>query len=117
MNLKHYSLSEAASRNAVAPAIHPAEVHSLVREYLGAVDVLDFVIDLDRSQGSYIHDALSNRRLLDFFTCVASMPIGFNHPKIRTHEFLDQLASARSEERRVGKECTSWCRSRWSPYH
>ena len=23
----------------------------------------------------------------------------------------------RSEERRVEKECTSWCRSRWSPYH
>ena len=23
----------------------------------------------------------------------------------------------RSEERRVRKECTSWCRSRWSPYH
>ena len=23
----------------------------------------------------------------------------------------------RSEERRVGKECPSWCRSRWSPYH
>ena len=25
--------------------------------------------------------------------------------------------ATRSEERRVGKECTSWCRSRWSPYH
>src|SRR3546814_19442891 len=24
---------------------------------------------------------------------------------------------ARSEERRVGKECVSTCRSRWSPYH
>ena len=23
----------------------------------------------------------------------------------------------RSEERRVGKECTMTCRSRWSPYH
>ena len=23
----------------------------------------------------------------------------------------------RSEERRVGKECTATCRSRWSPYH
>ena len=23
----------------------------------------------------------------------------------------------RSEERRVGKECASMCRSRWSPYH
>ena len=25
--------------------------------------------------------------------------------------------SPRSEERRVGKECASMCRSRWSPYH
>src|SRR3546814_17948623 len=24
---------------------------------------------------------------------------------------------AKSEERRVGKECVSTCRSRWSPYH
>src|SRR3546814_4663650 len=27
------------------------------------------------------------------------------------------LAIVRSEERRVGKECVSPCRSRWSPYH
>src|SRR3546814_17216854 len=27
------------------------------------------------------------------------------------------LAFGRSEERRVGKECVSTCRSRWSPYH
>src|SRR3546814_18890332 len=27
------------------------------------------------------------------------------------------LSSYRSEERRVGKECVSTCRSRWSPYH
>src|SRR3546814_6195564 len=26
-------------------------------------------------------------------------------------------AVLRSEERRVGKECVSTCRSRWSPYH
>src|SRR3546814_4273330 len=26
-------------------------------------------------------------------------------------------ARQRSEERRVGKECVSTCRSRWSPYH
>src|SRR3546814_19343817 len=26
-------------------------------------------------------------------------------------------ATYRSEERRVGKECVSTCRSRWSPYH
>src|SRR3546814_18819784 len=28
-----------------------------------------------------------------------------------------QITSMRSEERRVGNECVSTCRSRWSPYH
>src|SRR3546814_5030147 len=28
-----------------------------------------------------------------------------------------QIKKMRSEERRVGKECVSTCRSRWSPYH
>src|SRR3546814_13266588 len=28
-----------------------------------------------------------------------------------------QEGATRSEERRVGKECVSTCRSRWSPYH
>src|SRR3546814_1593528 len=28
-----------------------------------------------------------------------------------------EVAEIRSEERRVGKECVSTCRSRWSPYH
>src|SRR3546814_1835469 len=31
--------------------------------------------------------------------------------------FLSWLNSNRSEERSVGKECVSTCRSRWSPYH
>src|SRR3546814_18243516 len=29
----------------------------------------------------------------------------------------DEMGEMRSEERRVGKECVSTCRSRWSPYH
>src|SRR3546814_18189602 len=42
----------------------------------------------------------------------------------RLHPLVDPTRSAalagtehRSEERRVGKECVSPCRSRWSPYH
>src|SRR3546814_17930333 len=31
--------------------------------------------------------------------------------------FTRNRQNARSEERRVGKECVSTCRSRWSPYH
>src|SRR3546814_18292139 len=32
----------------------------------------------------------------------------------RAHSFS---VAVRSEERRVGKECVSTCRSRWAPYH
>src|SRR3546814_5386905 len=33
-------------------------------------------------------------------------------------KYLETVApEERSEERRVGKECVSTCRSRWSPYH
>src|SRR3546814_20869868 len=31
--------------------------------------------------------------------------------------WIGREAIGRSEERRVGKECVSTCRSRWSPYH
>src|SRR3546814_7133077 len=36
--------------------------------------------------------------------------------KFRQMIFGD-IIQRRSEERRVGKECVSTCRSRWSPYH
>src|SRR3546814_13634212 len=38
--------------------------------------------------------------------------------RTRCHVFTGPGHQAvRSEERRVGKECVSTCRSRWSPYH
>ena len=37
--------------------------------------------------------------------------------KIIEGSIAEKVWIERSEERRVGKECTSWCRSRWSPYH
>src|SRR3546814_14159569 len=39
--------------------------------------------------------------------------VGHQTPRRRAGPAL----SGRSEERRVGKECVSTCRSRWSPYH
>src|SRR3546814_16320645 len=40
-------------------------------------------------------------------------PIAF----MRGRTLNDAFVILRSEERRVGKECVSTCRSRWSPYH
>src|SRR3546814_20184300 len=37
--------------------------------------------------------------------------------KVKPHVFFSCWFQFRSEERRVGKECVSTCRSRWSPYH
>ncbi len=88
--------SNKLSSNSLAVAqsvIRPAEIHATIGKYMLA-DALDFVVDVQRSQGSYIYDAKTNRRFLDFFTCVASMPIGFNHPKMLEPEFLEKLTYA-----------------------
>src|SRR3546814_4682349 len=40
------------------------------------------------------------------------------HPLLDYYEKQGKVVTVqRSEERRVGKECVSTCRSRWSPYH
>src|SRR3546814_20543191 len=41
---------------------------------------------------------------------------GLEHAQALGHDFLTNTV-ARSAERRVGKECVSTCRSRWSTYH
>src|SRR3546814_16421292 len=46
-----------------------------------------------------------------------SLPMAREHAVLGTVQPCRQLIEARSEERRVGKECVSTCRSRWSPYH
>src|SRR3546814_10825959 len=42
---------------------------------------------------------------------------GCGKTKVARNQRSSWRARGRSEERRVGKECVSTCRSRWSPYH
>src|SRR3546814_18618421 len=65
----------------------------------------------NRAQGGYISKHFGQRHL------------GLDHLRATAGVHAFQLAAAlveithdRSEERRVGKECVSTCRSRWSPY-
>src|SRR3546814_10144968 len=37
--------------------------------------------------------------------------------RVLRRDLAERFAIPRSEERRVGTECVSTCRSRWSPYH
>jgi len=71
--------------------IKPEEVGDVLRRHM-LVDGFDIVFDLKQSKGSYAFDAKSKQRFLDFFTFFGSSPIGFNHPKMTTPEFLEKLA-------------------------
>lgn len=61
--------------------ISPDHVHDVLSKHILA-DGFDIVFDMEKSQGVYIHDAKYKRTLLDFFTCFASVPLGYNHPKM-----------------------------------
>src|SRR3546814_19662884 len=59
-------------------------------------------------------------RLINVFAVLNGIISAEDIPSIaRDHVFIRKHAKEipRSEERRVGKECVSTCRSRWSPYH
>lgn len=54
-------------------------------------DVFPFVLDIKRSKGNYLYDAVSERLLLDCFTFIASNPLGYNHPKLNDNNFEEKL--------------------------
>ncbi len=57
------------------------EVHDTLRESL-LVDGYDFVLDLERSQGSRLLDARDGTPYLDMFSFYGSNALGMNHPAL-----------------------------------
>jgi L-lysine 6-transaminase len=58
-------------------------------------DGLDFVLDVDRSSGSYLVDARTGEHYLDMFTFFASSALGMNHPALADDEdFRAELTQA-----------------------
>jgi L-lysine 6-transaminase len=54
-------------------------------------DGFDVVLDLEKSKGTRLYDSRSGKYYLDFFTCFASSPIGFNHPRMVEPAFIEKL--------------------------
>src|SRR3546814_14220939 len=74
-----------------------------------------------REAGKYVEVNIAAYRLyvmengkpvLDMKVCVGEPSRRWQTPQLNS-----LIERVRSEERRVGKECVSTCRSRWSPYH
>jgi L-lysine 6-transaminase len=93
MKLNTISPTYAVVKEASRASVHPQAVHASIGRHM-LVDAFDFVVDLERSHGSWIYDAKSNRELLDFFSFVASMPIGMNHPGMEDPAFSERLHRA-----------------------
>ncbi len=71
----------------------PADVHSTLKKYMLA-DGLDLVMDLGRSRGSRIFNSRDNSWYLDFFGCFATIPLGYNHPRMCSPEAVEALGRA-----------------------
>src|SRR3546814_14738750 len=68
--------------------------------------------------GALLAQKLLERRHIGLLELAADArePVGMQLDLGHARGFT-RATRARSEERRVGKECVSTCRSRWSPYH
>jgi len=69
-----------------------AQVMPTLRKHM-LVDGFDIVVDLRKSKGTRLVDARTGKSYLDFFTFVASSPIGLNHPALLTDTFQKKLAA------------------------
>ncbi|MBU8882388.1 L-lysine 6-transaminase [Kaistella sp. DKR-2] len=65
-----------------AIASHPQTTNK-VKEILGRhllADGFDFVMDIEKSHGTWIHDRNTGKEFLDMFSMFGSASIGYNHP-------------------------------------
>ncbi|MGD8330897.1 MAG: aminotransferase class III-fold pyridoxal phosphate-dependent enzyme, partial [Acidobacteriota bacterium] len=67
-----------------------SEVFPILRDNI-LVDGFHLVVDLEKSHGSYMVDALEGKEYLDCYSYFASLPIGHNHPKMRNEDFRATL--------------------------
>lgn len=58
------------------------------------LDGFKIVIDLEKSRGSYIHNAVNGQRLIDLYGFFGSNPVGFNHPHFDKPEVKADLLRA-----------------------
>jgi L-lysine 6-transaminase len=78
-------LTEAASsrsrttKSEKQKAISPSKILETIEQHV-LLDGFKVVVDLDKSRGSYLRNAVTNKRLIDLYGFFGSMPIGFNHP-------------------------------------
>ncbi len=70
--------------------VAPTEVHTTLGRHM-LVDGFPFVLDMDKSHGSWMIDKATGKEYLDFFTFFASNALGHNHPGMREKGFYKRI--------------------------
>src|SRR2546423_1655386 len=68
-----------ATKSEKEKAIAPSKVLETIEQHV-LLDGFKIVVDLDKSRGSYLYNAVDNRRRIDLYGFFGWMPVGFNHP-------------------------------------
>lgn len=77
-----------------AKNIAPQNVRQTLNKHMLA-DGLDMVLDMEKSEGIYLYDQVTGRKLVDFFGFYASNALGMNHPKLKGDAaFMKRLTEA-----------------------
>ena len=71
----------------------PSSVLDSLEQHI-LLDGFRVIVDLEKSRGSYLYDAASNRPLIDLYGFFGSMAVGFNHPYFDQPEVQHDLARA-----------------------
>jgi len=73
------SLRSRTTKSEKQKGIAPSSVLETIERHV-LLDGFKVVVDLDKSRGSYLHNAVTGKRLIDLYGFFGSMPVGFNHP-------------------------------------
>jgi L-lysine 6-transaminase len=76
-----------------APPFPPQDVVSALEKHL-LIDGFQIVIDLKKSRGSRLVDAVTGRELLDLYGFFGSLAIGYNHPRFKDPQVQAELLEA-----------------------
>jgi L-lysine 6-transaminase len=74
--------------------ITPQQVIPVLTRHMLVDGYSDVVVDLEKSAGNYLVNALDGRSFLDLFSFFASAPIGLGHPKLADAAFVEELLQA-----------------------
>ena len=116
-SINNFSTSENLNPEIISTQEKQTKENETYNKEISDVGTISFLDNISDQDTQFSDDNPSSVKKLDLR----------HDPRLRRASFLEWISQleiafssnkyTRSEERRVGKECDSSCRSRWSPYH